>query len=105
MIVPADVRAEDLNSLCHPQLTMSKFDRAYLVLHINRIVYGWNRPEGWRLVAEDREDRGASFDEFKAVLNDPEWLNDPFAMTKKLVGECLPQGGSPRPPHDDEGTM
>jgi hypothetical protein len=52
MIVSANVRAEELNSLCHSQLSMSKFDRAYLVLHMNSIVYGWNRAEGWRLVAD-----------------------------------------------------
>jgi hypothetical protein len=52
MILSAMVRAEELNSLCHLQLTMSKFDRAYLVLHMNSIVYGWNRAEGWRLAAD-----------------------------------------------------
>jgi hypothetical protein len=52
MIVSANVCVEELNNLCHSQLTRSKFDRAYLVLHMNSIVYGWDRANGWCLVAD-----------------------------------------------------
>jgi hypothetical protein len=59
MIAPAALRADDLNALCHSQLAGSKFECALLVLHLDSIVYGWDREGGWRLLADpgasDRE--------------------------------------------------
>jgi hypothetical protein len=52
IIVPTLLRIEELNRLYHFNLTVSKFDRAYLILHIDNIVYGWNQAERWRLVAD-----------------------------------------------------
>ena len=52
MMVPDMLGAEDLNELCHAQLAASKFERAYLLLHINRIVWGWDRLNGWRLLGD-----------------------------------------------------
>jgi hypothetical protein len=52
MMVPDMLGAEDLNELCHAQLAASKFERAYLLLHINRIVWGWDRLKRWRLLAD-----------------------------------------------------
>ena len=52
MIAAAALRAGDLNTLCHSELAGSKFECALLVLHLDRIVYGWDRCGGWRLVAD-----------------------------------------------------
>jgi hypothetical protein len=52
IMVPDMLGGEDLNELCHAQLAASKFERAYLLLHINRIVWGWDRLNGWRLLAD-----------------------------------------------------
>jgi hypothetical protein len=52
IMVPDMLGAEDLNELCHTQLAASKFERAYLLLHINRIVWGWDRLNGWRLLSD-----------------------------------------------------
>lgn len=51
-ILPHAVRVEDLNRLFHSDLSSSSFDQAFLILHLNSIVYGWNRATGWRLVAD-----------------------------------------------------
>jgi hypothetical protein len=57
LMVPDMLGAQDLNELCHTQLAASKFERAYLLLHINRIVWGWGRLNGWRrLVDPDAAD-------------------------------------------------
>jgi hypothetical protein len=48
----------ELKTLCHSELSASRFDRAYLVLHMSSIVYGWDRAAGWHLVADpDAADR------------------------------------------------
>jgi hypothetical protein len=67
MTVPDMLGAEDLNELCHAQLTVSKFERACLLLQINRIVWGWDRLNGWWLLANPdaagrREHRGRMSD-------------------------------------------
>jgi hypothetical protein len=55
-MIAADVLcADDLNALCHAQLDDSEFECACLVLHMDRIVWGWDRPGRWRALA----DRGA----------------------------------------------
>jgi hypothetical protein len=55
-MIAADVlRADDLNALCHAQLNASEFVCTCLVLHLDRIVWGWDRPGRWRVLA----DRGA----------------------------------------------
>ena len=50
--MPAALRSEDLNGLCHFELAASNFDRAYLILHMSSIVYEWKRTQGWRLLAD-----------------------------------------------------
>jgi hypothetical protein len=52
MMLPAFVRVADLNALSHEMLCASPFERAYLVLHMGSVVFGWNRREGWRIVAD-----------------------------------------------------
>lgn len=52
MILPGFVRITELNGLLHGMLSASSFQRAYLVLHIGNVVFGWNRREGWRVVAD-----------------------------------------------------
>jgi hypothetical protein len=57
-IVPAMLRVDQLDTLYQRDLTASNFDRAYLVLHMGNILYGWDRPNGWRLIANpDARDR------------------------------------------------
>ena len=52
IIMPHVLGVEDLNRLSHSGLSSSSFDQAFLILHLNSIVYGWNRAAGWRLVAD-----------------------------------------------------
>jgi len=52
-MIAADVlRADDLNALSHAQLDTSEFECACLVLHLDRIVWGWDRPRRWRVLAD-----------------------------------------------------
>jgi hypothetical protein len=60
MIVPGSVRVEDLKIISHLELAASRFDRAFLVLHMGSIVYGWDRVDGWQLTADpDASEREA----------------------------------------------
>jgi hypothetical protein len=52
MIAAGVLRAEDLNALCHAELADSPFECACLVLHMDSIVWGWDRPGGWRVIAD-----------------------------------------------------
>jgi hypothetical protein len=52
MMVADAVRADDLNALCHSQLTGTQFECALLALHLDRKVYGWDRNGGWRVIAD-----------------------------------------------------
>jgi hypothetical protein len=60
-ITPAALRADDLNVLYNAELAGSKFERALLVLHLDQIVWGWDREGRWRLLADpgasEREQR------------------------------------------------
>lgn len=51
-IVPDLVDTSELNPLFHDILSASRFQRAFLVLHMNRTVFGWNRQGGWCVVAD-----------------------------------------------------
>jgi hypothetical protein len=52
-MIAADVlRDEELNALSHAQLDASEFECACLVLHLDRIVWGWDRPGRWRVLAD-----------------------------------------------------
>jgi hypothetical protein len=51
-IMPHVVSIEDLNRLFHGSLSLSSFNQAFLILHLDSIVYGWDRSAGWRLVAD-----------------------------------------------------
>jgi hypothetical protein len=51
-IMPHAVNVEDLNGLFHAGLLSSAFGKAFLILHLNSIVYGWDRGACWRLVAD-----------------------------------------------------
>lgn len=52
-MIAADVlRADDLNALCGAELTASEFECACLVLHLDSIAWGWDRPGGWRVLAD-----------------------------------------------------
>jgi hypothetical protein len=33
-------------------LSASSFERTYLILHMGSVMFGWNRQEGWRVVAD-----------------------------------------------------
>jgi hypothetical protein len=52
MIAANVLCAGDLNALCHAQLDASEFECACLVLHMDRIVWGWDRPGRWRVLAD-----------------------------------------------------
>ena len=52
LIAPDVLCADDLNALCHTQLVASQFQCACLLLHMHRIVWGWDRPRGWRVLAD-----------------------------------------------------
>jgi hypothetical protein len=52
MIAANVLRPDDLNALCHPQLAASEFEGVCLVLHMDRIVWGWDRPGKWRVLAD-----------------------------------------------------
>jgi hypothetical protein len=52
MILPGFIRTSELSQLFHGMLNASSFQRAYLVLHIGSVVFGWSRQEGWRVVAD-----------------------------------------------------
>jgi hypothetical protein len=52
MMVADAVRADDLNALCHSQLSGSEFECALLALHLDRKVYGWDHNGGWRVIAD-----------------------------------------------------
>ena len=59
--LPDFVRTSELNRLFHGL-------RVYLVLHIGSILFGWNRQEGWRLVADpDADERERN----RRRMNDP----------------------------------
>jgi hypothetical protein len=52
-MIAADVlRADDLNALSHAQLDNSEFECVCLVLHMNRIIWGWDRPGRWRVIVD-----------------------------------------------------
>jgi hypothetical protein len=52
MIAAGVLCADDLNTLCHAQLEASEFECACMVLHMDRIVWGWDRPGKWRVLAD-----------------------------------------------------
>lgn len=67
MIVADLVRTHDLNALCHAMLGASRFERVFLVLHMGSVVWGWDRREGWRVIADpDRAGR----ERHRASMND-----------------------------------
>jgi hypothetical protein len=53
-------------------------------------AYEWERGVGWRkLTGETAQGQGPSLHELNAVLNDPEWLDDPDAKAMKVARDVL----------------
>jgi len=93
----ADVLAAgDLNALCHSQLVGSEFECACLVLHMNRIVWGWDRPGGWRVLADpDRAERRGTRKRMSGLIfND---IAADFRARTKRIAVGMPIAG--HPPH------
>jgi hypothetical protein len=77
---------EDFGSV--PSLEPYVFSRVFVLAFTG--AYEWRRAVGWRkLTGETDQGHGPSFDELKAVLNDPEWLSDPDGKAVKVAMECL----------------
>jgi hypothetical protein len=71
MIIADALCAEDLTLFSHSELTASRFDRAFLVLHMDGIVYGWNRIDGWKSVADgDAIERAAQRNKMNKLIFD-----------------------------------
>lgn len=69
-IVPGLVNVADLNSVSHAVLTASTFDQAYLVVHTGKVIYGWSRDDGWRVVADpDAGERQAHKDRMNSLIS------------------------------------
>lgn len=66
-MIPGLVRIDDLNNLLHENLSASNFDRAFIVLHLHSVIYGWQRGEGWRVVADPQ---ACEREEHRAQMND-----------------------------------
>jgi hypothetical protein len=77
---------EDFSSV--PSLDPFAFSRVFVLAFTG--AYEWQRGAGWRkLMGEDSDSRGPSFDELKAVLDDPESLDDPIGKGTRVAAECL----------------
>jgi hypothetical protein len=77
---------DDFDSV--PSLDRFIFSRVFVLAFTG--AYEWQRGDGWRkLTGENRERKGPSFDELKAVLKDREWLDDPNGKAMKVATECL----------------
>ncbi len=77
---------EDFSSV--PSLDPFTFSRVFVLAFTG--AYEWQRGAGWRkLTGEDIQGSRPSFDELKAVLDDPEWLADPDDKAMKVAAECL----------------
>jgi hypothetical protein len=70
LIAPEILRADNLNALCHAHLVASQFECACLVLHMQRVIWGWDRPGGWRVLADpDAAGRQEHKERMSAVLD------------------------------------
>jgi hypothetical protein len=100
LMLPDVLVADVLNALCYAQLAASEFECACLVLHMNRIVWGWDRPSGWRLLADpdEAERRGTRKRMSDLIFND---IAADFRARTKRPSEnpagWLPGGGTSRP--------
>jgi hypothetical protein len=72
-----------------PSLEPYAFARVFVLAYTG--AYEWRRGAGWRkLGGESSEDqRTSSFDDFKKVIDDPEWLIDPERKAAAVAEECL----------------
>lgn len=71
-----------------PDLDTYAFERVFVLAYTG--AYEWRRNAGWRrLTGEPVAGQGPSFDELKAVLNDPEWLADPDGKAVEVARACI----------------
>jgi hypothetical protein len=71
-----------------PSLEWSAFSRVFVLAYTG--AYEWRKAAGWRkLTGTSLTGQGASFDELKNVLSDPEWLDDPDGKAVQVAMECL----------------
>jgi hypothetical protein len=74
---------EDFDAV--PSLEAYLFSRVFVLAFTG--AYQWKRGEGWqKLTGENRQ--GPSLDELKAVLKDPDWLEDCEAKAEKVAAQC-----------------
>lgn len=64
------------------------FTRLYMLAFNG--VYQWDRTGGWENLSPPRTGgKGPTFDELKAVLDDPEWLGDPMGKAERVAKQVL----------------
>jgi hypothetical protein len=73
-----------------PSLDGFAFSRVFVLPYTG--AYEWQRGKGWRrLTGQSPVADGVPFDAMKAVLADPEWLNDPDRKAHDVAIDCVRQ--------------
>src|SRR6266436_1356122 len=73
-----------------PNLDACYFSRVFVLAYTGS--YEREKGKGWRrLTGESPVGHGSSFDGMKAILADPDWLNDPDGKAHDVAMECVRQ--------------
>jgi hypothetical protein len=94
MISPAVVRLEELDRLTDGMLTNSPFSKAFLLIHLDGVVYGWEREKRWQL-AKDKS--SAAYVDQKEIQDivfrrgdaRERWLSDPQGMEDAAIRDVI----------------
>ena len=80
-----------------PALQASPFVKAYVLTATG--LFQWSTATGWDEItpADPPQRERSSFEEFQAILHDPEWLVDPEGRAAREVEQCLREFRTARP--------
>jgi hypothetical protein len=94
-IASAMVSVDVLNQHVSPPLFESSFDRMFLFLCLERVVYGWTKATNhWELIKDKPEQDKEHVEATRKLLFDrgrhrEQWLADPDGMAERAIDEIL----------------
>jgi hypothetical protein len=94
MISPDVVRVEDLDQLLNEVLAKSLFSRAFLLLHLEGVVYEWQRGKSWRVAREVSPEARSAQKQMQDIAFGrgdvrERWLSDREGMEVAAIMEVL----------------
>ncbi len=103
MIASAVVDIGHLNNNFGSILANAPFDRVFLFLSSEHVVYDWRKQQGWQLLKDKTPVDQAHIEHMRGLVfghdkDRADWLSDPEGMSERAINDCFAEFEQQRKP-------